>query len=97
MWMSDKFYESDEFDKFDKLNEPDEKLKIISEFMAADKLSRTLPEYPDIAYTSKFINTHKIAQLYKKRSEQLSVKYEKGDYILKFLLYLIYAKIDLSI
>ncbi|RIB21777.1 hypothetical protein C2G38_2077323, partial [Gigaspora rosea] len=72
---SDELNKSDELDKFnkpDEFNEIDEfnkKLQIINEFMIADmripELAITLNQY-----ASKFINTHDIAQQYKKRSNQ---------------------------
>ncbi|CAG8843303.1 13977_t:CDS:1, partial [Racocetra persica] len=74
---SNKFYESDNPDEFDESNE---KLKIISEFMAADmyiqELSITLQELPNVKHTSKFINTQEIAQQYKKRSDQINITAE---------------------
>ncbi|CAG8445743.1 15985_t:CDS:2 [Gigaspora rosea] len=81
--------ESDEFDEFnesnksveyDKSDKTNEKLQIISEFMAADiiipELSITLREHPDIVYASKFINTHDIAQYYKEISDKFNIKDE---------------------
>ncbi|CAG8802171.1 34219_t:CDS:1, partial [Racocetra persica] len=73
----DKFNELNESDKFDELDESNEKLKIISEFMAADmriqELSITLQQHPDVKHASRFINTHEIAQQYKKRSNQINI------------------------
>ncbi|CAG8790906.1 37126_t:CDS:2, partial [Racocetra persica] len=64
------------FDESDKYNE---KLQIISEFMAADtripEISVNLKEYSDTLYryASKFINTREIAQQYKKRNSKLDI------------------------
>ncbi|RIB21776.1 hypothetical protein C2G38_2175642 [Gigaspora rosea] len=66
--ISDKFdgfnelYRPNEYDQSDESNE---KLQIINEFMAADKiipeLSITIREHSDIVYAIRFINTHDIA------------------------------------
>ncbi|CAG8835699.1 81_t:CDS:1, partial [Gigaspora margarita] len=61
---------SNEFDnnisELNESNKLDEKLKIISEFMAADKFiqehSIILPKAPDIRYKSKVISTQNLAQ-----------------------------------
>ncbi|CAG8792412.1 18521_t:CDS:1, partial [Racocetra persica] len=54
-----------------------EKLKIISEFMAADmriqELSVILQQYSDVKYKSRLINTLDIAQQYKKRIDQINI------------------------
>ncbi|CAG8809593.1 34180_t:CDS:2, partial [Racocetra persica] len=70
--QSDEPSEFDEFDEFDEYNKPDEfdesneRLKIISEFMAANmripELSIILKEYTDTVYryASEFLITHEI-------------------------------------
>ncbi|RIB21791.1 hypothetical protein C2G38_2077349 [Gigaspora rosea] len=93
----DELNKSDELDEFNKpdecneIDESNEKLQIINEFMIADmrisELAITLKEHPDIIYqyASKFINTHDIAQQYKKRSNQHDI-YDVGSIPLKFQL-----------
>ncbi|CAG8570297.1 8247_t:CDS:2, partial [Gigaspora margarita] len=78
---SDRLVESNEFDtnlsELDESNEfDDEKLKIISEFMAADK---DILKVLDNRYTSKFISTHDIAQRHKERSD----KFKMGSKVIK--------------
>ncbi|RIB22815.1 kinase-like domain-containing protein [Gigaspora rosea] len=99
---TDEYNELDEFDKFDDADKPDnnlnesnginEKLEIIREFRAADmkipELSSTLQKYPNVIYSSRFINTHDVAQKYhKEKSDQLNAIDEIGNYIHYFLCY----------
>ncbi|CAG8473191.1 8827_t:CDS:2 [Gigaspora rosea] len=72
---SDVLVEFSEFDtNFSELNESnefyDEKFKIISEFMAADK---DILKVLDYRYTSKFISTHDISQRHKERSDKFKM------------------------
>ncbi|KAF0533037.1 hypothetical protein F8M41_010737 [Gigaspora margarita] len=83
----DEYDEFDEFDELDDADNSDDnleesneiykKLEIIREFRAADmkipELSSTLQKYSNVIYTSRFINTHDIAQKYhKEKSDQLN-------------------------